>query len=480
MILNVAKIICAEQWRYWMRTKVAATVLLLGAMLTIAALVVNAFHIDEAAHTRDHLQTEAEQRFEAQPDKHPHRMVHYGHYVFRAPTPLSVIEPGVDTYTGNAIFLEGHRQNSAMFAEQRQSAGLTRFSSLTPSFLALVLAPLFIILIGYGSVSREREAGTLTLLLSQGTTRWQLLLGKLLALMTASSLFLLPLLFACLYVAFSNESALVVILFCLSYVVYFLLWATVVTACSAIFEKSSVSFTVLVVIWMSACVLLPRLGSSVATNIAPSMGKLEADFKVEEKLRSLGDGHDVNDPAFKKLKEDLLAKYNVDSVDDLPVNFRGIVAQYSEGRQAKVLNEFAETRMTEELEQAQIARQFGWLSPTVAVRSISTILAGTSLETHHRFLREAETLRLEFVQALNKVHAEKLDYKLDMNRNASEEAADKAVVGADNWAILAEFDFKPEAGSTRISNALIYFIQLLLWMGLTALLLQAAVRRLNP
>ncbi|MGK0527438.1 MAG: ABC-2 type transport system permease protein, partial [Alteromonadales bacterium] len=37
MILNVAKIICAEQWRYWMRTKVAATVLLLGAMLTIAA-----------------------------------------------------------------------------------------------------------------------------------------------------------------------------------------------------------------------------------------------------------------------------------------------------------------------------------------------------------------------------------------------------------------------------------------------------------
>ena len=69
MILNVAKIICAEQWRYWMRTKVAATVLLLGAMLTIAALVVNAFHVDEAAHT-DHLQTEAEQRFEAQPDKH--------------------------------------------------------------------------------------------------------------------------------------------------------------------------------------------------------------------------------------------------------------------------------------------------------------------------------------------------------------------------------------------------------------------------
>tara|TARA_Y100000034_G_scaffold72194_1_gene87055 strand:- start:208 stop:1650 length:1443 start_codon:yes stop_codon:yes gene_type:complete len=480
MIFSVVKTICADQWRYWLRTKVAATVLLLGAILTLAALVVNAFHIKEAAHAREHLQNEAEERFKAQPDKHPHRMVHYGHYVFRTPTPLSVIEPGVDTYTGNAIFLEGHRQNSAMFAEQRQSAGLTRFSSLTPSFLALVLAPLFIILIGYGSVSREREAGTLTLLLSQGTTRWQLMLGKLLALITASGLFLLPLLLACLYVAFSSESPLVVLLFCLSYAVYFLLWATVVTACSALFEKSSVSFTVLIVVWMAACVLLPRLGSSVATNAAPSMGKLESDFKVEEKLRSLGDGHDVNDPAFKKLREDLLAKYNVDSVDDLPVNFRGVVAQYSESRQAKVLNEFAENRMGEELEQAHIARQFGWLSPTVSVRAISTILAGTSIETHHRFLREAESLRLEFVQGLNKVHVEKLDYKLDMNRNASEEASDKAVVSADNWALLSEFNFKPEAANIRILNALIYFLQLCAWVCITALLLKAAVRRLNP
>ena len=89
MMFSVTKTICADQWRYWLRTKVAATVLLLGAILTLAALVVNAFHIEEAAHARDHLQTEAEERFKAQPDKHPHRMVHYGHYVFRAPTPVS-------------------------------------------------------------------------------------------------------------------------------------------------------------------------------------------------------------------------------------------------------------------------------------------------------------------------------------------------------------------------------------------------------
>ena len=480
MTNNVVKTICADQWRYWLRTKVATTALLFGAILTLAALVVNAFHIHETTHAREHLQQEAEKRFLSQPDKHPHRMVHYGHYVFRTPTALSVIEPGVDTYTGNAIFLEGHRQNSAMFAEQRQSAGLTRFSSLTPSFLALVLAPLFIILIGYGSVSREREAGTLTLLLSQGTTRQQLVFGKLIALTLASAALLLPLLIASMYVAFFSESAAVVALFCVGYVLYFLFWAALVTASSAIFSRSNVSFTVLIVVWMATCVLLPRLGSSVATNAVPSLGKLESDFKVEEKLRSLGDGHDVNDPAFKKLRSDLLAKYNVSSVDELPVNFRGIVAQYSEGRQAKVLNEFAENRMQEELAQAQIARQFGWLSPTVALRAFSTLLAGTSIETHHRFLREAEALRLEFVQGLNKIHAEKLDFKLDMNRNKSEEAADKAVVNASNWAILSSFQFEPESPGARINSAALYGFQLLLWLGLSFALLQLAVRRLHP
>lgn len=480
MTAGVIKTICFEQWRYWLRTKVATTVLILGVILTLAALAVNGFHIEEASHTREHLQQEAKQSFLSQPDKHPHRMVHYGHYVFRTPTALSVIEPGVDTYTGNAIFLEGHRQNSAMFAEQRQSAGLTRFSSLTPSFLALVLAPLFIILIGYGSVSREREAGTLTLLLSQGATRWQLVAGKLIALLLASSAFLLPLLMASLYVAIAKESLLLVTLFSLGYLVYFFLWACIVTASSTFFEKSSVSFTALIVVWISVCILLPRLGSSVATNAEPTMGKLEADFKVEEKMRSLGNGHDIDDPEFIKLKKETLAKYNVDTIDELPINFRGVVAQYSEQRQAEVIAEFAENRMQEELKQAQIARQFGWLSPTVALRSFTTVLAGTSIETHHRFLREAEALRLNFVQRLNQVHVEKLDYGLDMNRNASAAAADKAVVNASNWAVLSDFNFEPEAASLRIKHAAIYSAQLLLWIGFASLLLHLAVRRLKP
>ena len=170
------------------------------------------------------------------------------------------------------------------------------------------------------------------------------------------------------------------------------------------------------------CILIPRIGSSSAAAIAPSQGKLEADFAVLDELRKLGDGHNAADPAFEQLKKNLLTQYNVDNVEELPINFRGTVAQYSEKKLTDVLNIFAEKRMEDELAQAKIARLFGWLTPTTALRSFSMTISGTSLETHHRFLREAEQLRFDFVQSLNKAHENVLSYEADINRSKSDES----------------------------------------------------------
>ena len=166
-------------------------------------------------------------------------------------------------------------------------------------------------------------------------------------------------------------------------------------------------------------------------------------------------------------------------MEDLPINFRGTVAQFSEKKLTEILNQFAEKRMQEELEQAQIARQFGWLTPTTAIRSFSMLIAGTSLETHHRFLREAEKLRFEFVQSLNKVHQDNLNYQADANRYKNADTAKAARVDAANWQVLSEFKFEPDTAETRLSRSLIYAIQLLFWVGLIALFLRFAVRRIS-
>lgn len=240
--MSVISQIAKDEWRFWKRTKTATTILIIGIVLTVISAVVNSVQMEKASHEREHFQSASEAQFLDQPDRHPHRMVHYGHYVFRAPSPLSIIEPGVDAYTGTSIFLEGHRQNSAVFSDQRQASGMTRFSSLTPSFLLQVLVPLFIILIGYASVSREKEAGTLNIMVTQGVNLWHLLLGKYLALAVSGLLMLSPLVLAAFWATTNGESLSLTSSFVVGYLLYILIWSGIVLVISALSKKNSVSF----------------------------------------------------------------------------------------------------------------------------------------------------------------------------------------------------------------------------------------------
>ncbi|WP_371194383.1 ABC transporter permease [Glaciecola sp. SC05] len=469
-VLTVLK----DEWRYWLRSKLAVSVLVIGVLLTLSSVIVTGFSMSALVHEREGMQNTSEQTFMEQPDRHPHRMVHYGHYAFRTPSPLSMLDPGVDAYTGNSIFLEGHRQNSAMFAEQKQSTGLTKLGSLSPAFIVQVLAPLMLILIGYSSITREKESQTLTFLLAQGTSIYTLLCGKALALISVVLLIILPLLITGIFAWLMGENILLVAYFLMSYALYLSIWALIVLLLSTLAAKNSNSFTALSFAWILLCIVMPRIASTSASIAVPAAGKLETDFAVIAELRKLGDGHNANDPAFNQLKQSLLKKYNVDTLEELPINFRGAVAQASEGELSKVLNRFAEQRMQKELAQTQVARTFGWFSPQIAIRTLSMINAGTSIETHHRFLRETERLRLDFVQSLNQTHIEKLSYIDDLNRNNGEEASAKARVSAENWQMIQGFQFSTESANVRLLSSLSTLAQLIFWAGLLVYLLYLA------
>lgn len=150
----------------------------------------------------------------------------------------------------------------------------------------------------------------------------------------------------------------------------------------------------------------------------------------------------------------------------------------SEAKLTEVLNEFAEQRMQTELAQTIVSRDFGWLSPMVAIRSLSMLTAGTSIETHHKFLREAEDLRFNFVQGLNKVHAERLTYQDDMNRNKDLDSSNKARVAAKNWQVLDDFAFAVDKPSLRLQRSAPAFLQLLAWIAVLIIAIRWVGKRL--
>lgn len=181
-----------NELRAMLRDRTALSGIMLLTLLALAATLVSWNHMQSAADYRARQQAAAQQSFDAQPDRHPHRVVHYGHFVYRLPSALAAFDPGVDPFTGSSMFLEGHRQNSANFGDVMQSSILTRFGQLTPAFVLQVLAPLVLIFLGHGVLAQERERGTLRLLMLQGAPARSILLGKLAALWVMAAVFMLP------------------------------------------------------------------------------------------------------------------------------------------------------------------------------------------------------------------------------------------------------------------------------------------------
>lgn len=470
--------IAKDEWRYWRRSSLAQTVLLIALVLAAASVWVTHSALTVTAEKRQHMQSTAKQVFEEQPDRHPHRMIHYGHYLFRAPPPLSALDPGIDSFTGNAIFLEGHQQNSATFADQKQSSGLNWLSKLTPSYVMQVLTPLLLIVLGFSVMTREREAGTLDFLKVQGVSPLTLIMGKGVALAGAGLLILTPLVVGAMITLWQGAAVLPVMAFILAYLLYLAIWCGIVLLVSTLASANSSSFSGLMAVWIVLCLILPRIASNTASVALASQGKLEADYAVLQSIRETGDAHNANDPAFQALRDNLLAKYNVETVEELPVNFRGVVSHHSEAHHSEILNKFAEQKMQSEKAQADIARQFGWLSPVIAIQTASMKLAGTDLENYQRFLREAEAIRYEFVQSLNTLHAEGLTYEQDANRYASEDAKHAAAVSADNWQILDDFHFTPLPAQQLFANSLMALLQLLSAIAMVFGLVLFAGRRI--
>ncbi len=452
-----------DEWRLWRRSYLAVSALVLFTLLLLATSIFTGLRMTEEQHAREHQQQEAEETFLSQPDRHPHRMVHYGHYAFRTPPPLAMVDPGVDAVTGQSIFLEGHRQNSAMFADERAAANTGGFGSLTPAKVYQLLIPLLLIAIGHGVVVRERESHTLTQLLSQGVSGTQIVAGKWVALASVALISLLPLVIASLSASTAGDSLSISLALVATYALYLLVWVSLIVLISTTTQTRGVALGLLVLFWITTAMITPRIGVASANATHPAPGKIETELRMYADKRELGDGHNASDPAFEAFRTNVLAQYNVDTIEELPVNFRGMVAQKNEADLTELMNQYAEEKMMQELHQSNHLRSFGWLSPTLATASASQSLASTGLQTHHRFLRETETLRLNFVQGLNQVHIDKLSYSDDINRNNDEESSRRVRVSSENWKVLEDFEFAPDQAAERWQAARYPLLMLLIW-----------------
>lgn len=476
--MSIVRLIAHDELRLMARNRVAVIAVVLLVLLTLVAVASSWAHQNGIAELRGRHAHAAESAFKAQPDRHPHRVVHYGTFVFRPLGPLAAFDPGVDAFTGNSMFLEGHRQNTANFGDARQSSLLVRFGQLTPAFVLQVVAPLLLIFLGYGALARETERGTLRLLMLQGTSRGQVVRGKLLALGAVAMLAGLPAMIGLVGIAGQPGAlALPMLAIALGYAGYLALWAVLILLVSTLVRRSRDALLALVALWAVAVILLPRVAPDAANAAVPLSNRLQTEVAVARDLRTMGDSHNPDDPHFAQFRRSVLDRYGVATVEDLPVNYKGLLAIEGERLSASLYDRYTDASYAAQARQNGLVDWVGLLSPTIALRSLSMAAAGTDFAGHRRFLEQAEAYRFALVQRLNRLQMEDVSYADD---GATDAGADRRKrIAAHNWQAMPDFRFSPPSGSTLAGKALPGLVILLAWMAGALASLAFASRRLG-
>lgn len=476
--MSATNLIAWDELRLMVRNRVAVIAFALLVLLTLVAVLSAWSHQRSNAELRARHQHEAEHAFDAQPDRHPHRVVHYGHFIFRPLGPLAAFDPGVDAFTGSSMFLEGHRQNTANFGDVRQSSLLVRFGQLTPAFVLQVVAPLLLIFLGYGALARETERGTMRLLMLQGAARGQVVRGKLLALGAVAMLAGLPAMIGFIAIAWQPGAlALPMAVIAFGYGAYLALWVVLIVLVSALVRRSRDALLALVALWAVAVVLLPRVAPDVASAAVPLQNRLQTDVAIARDLRQIGDSHNPDDPHFAAFKQSMLKRYGVTRIEDLPLNYKGLVGMEGERLTSELFDRYAGRSYAAQDTQNGLVEVVGVLSPAIALRSLSMAAAGTDFAGHRRFLEQAEAYRYALVQRLNRMQAEAVSYSDDVAEDA--DADRRKRVSATSWEKMPDFTYRAPSGAALAGGALPGLAIVVAWLVVAGLLLARASRRLG-
>lgn len=429
---------------------------------------------------REHHQQEARQSWENNPDKHPHRMAHFGTFAFRLRHKLSMFDYGMESFTGNAVFLEAHKQNSVNFSEASLSTSLLRFGEVSMAMLLQIIFPLIIFFLGFHAVTTERENGTLKILLNQGASWKDILLGKSLGLMLIASLLFLPVVIVLVVLLYADHVSSVTADVWLrfagivgGYVVFLQITCMLTVAISAASRTSKDALIKLLAIWLVFVILLPKTTQAMGNYFFPSPSVLAFESAVESDLIKVGDSHNPDDPHYKAIKDSLLQTYEVDSVEKLPFNYSGFIMREGERLSAEIYNRHLHNLLSIYQKQNSLARYTAFVNPYAAIKNLSMALSGTDFTSYVSFQNQSEEYRYQLAQHMNEL-------QMELISNKKLGPQDKPyTISREHWGEFPDFQYRFLSTGHAVRSEALSIVSLLLWSAGVLLLINYLSKKLT-
>ena len=453
------------------RFRIAGSIVLL---LLLASLALGWQRHGEVTAAHQAAIAQERQIWESQGEKNPQSAVHYGVYAFKPTGRMAFFDTGTEAYTGVTVWLEGHKQNQFLYRPARDGNTLQRFGELTAAAVLQILIPLLIIVLAFSTFAGERESGTLRQVLSLGVNRRDLALGKALGVAGALGLLLVPATLlgsaalASAQVDAASGGLLRALAMASAYLVYLGSFVAVTLAVSARARSARIALIRLLAFWVFVCLMAPRAATDLARRIHPTPSAHEFAEALAEDRKIGIQGLDY-DGYLQRRRTELLAEYDAERIEDLPINFDGWRLQVSE----EYANQFFDRHyagLWDQFEaQDRLRQKAGFFAPLLAIRSVSMALAGTDFSHFRHFSEQAELYRRDLVAFLN----------ADLRDNAGSNGFGYTQT-KELWAQAPSFAYDAPGAGWALAGEFASLAALLAWFLTTAVWAWRGALRLRP
>jgi len=313
------------------------------------------------------------------------------HTIYSEPQPLSALVSGISNDMGRSIRMSASGELKPTNSRFNEEPILAVFRFMDLDFLFSVVLSLFAVLFAYDAVNGEKERGTLRLALSNPVSRSTYIIGKIIG--TFLSLFvplLIPVLIGILLLPLlgvnldSDELVRLVLILGIGFLFFaaFMILSVLVSSST---RHSSSSFLIMLVIWISCVLIIPRTAVLLSARIVdvPSVDSIEKQKR---------------EYASQLLTEDRAKMSTFRPDPSLPPNevmaafgaFTGKLAAERDSLITDFNARLNEDRENRQREQETLAINMARVSPATSMSLAMTTMAGTSIAMKNQFSDQAK------------------------------------------------------------------------------------------
>lgn len=415
-------------------------------------------------------------RWLGQDAKNPHSADHFGLWVFKPSSPLAVLDPGSEPYTGRMVRVEAHVFNDAVYRAVQDAGPLARAGLGSVADIVGLVVPLAAILLCFSAFAADRERGTLRLALGNGIAPGRLFADWFAALTAALVLVIgLPLLGIGTLAALGRDAAgwqdtagwqawprlLAWIAAQLAYAALFLLVAMLVSLRA---RTARHALAAALAIWVGLCIVAPRLATAAVETLVPAVSYREVRARLDAEMRPHRTA-EANDDRSREI----LARYGVSQPQELPIDLRGLMMVENDDHHFALYDREFGAFFDGIAGRERVFAWTGLLSPRIALQALSQTLAGTDFAEHAHFVWTAEAYRRSISERMN-----------TEIRDRPQHGGTTLVAGPELWGEIPPFAHTPLPLTRALADAAVPALVLALWLAGLVGLCVPLVRRLKP